>query len=100
MIHLFWVIPFLISVWVGAIAKRQEDDVAIGVAIGIICFLICGAFSFIAIVAIGETAYTDNVKFIKLNDIPYVVKITEPNDGWQKDLLNLTDSYEFIEVAE
>ncbi|WP_373804790.1 hypothetical protein [Jeotgalibaca porci] len=100
MIHLFWIIPFLISVLVGVIAKRQDDDVTIGVAIAIICFLICGAFSFIAIVAISETAYTDKVKFIKLNDIPYIVKITEANDGWQKDLLNLTDSYEFIEVAE
>ena len=99
MIHLFWVIPFLIAVWVGVIAKRKED-VATGVATGIICFLICGAFSLIAIFAIGETAYTDNVKFIKLNDIPYVVKITEPDDGWQKDLLRLTNSYEFIEVAE
>ena len=100
MIHLFQVIPFLISVWAGVIAKRQEDDVAIGVAIGIICLLICGAFSFTAIVAISETAYTDKVKFIELNDIPYVVKITEPDEGWQKDLLSLTNSYEFIEVAE
>lgn len=100
MIHLFWVIPCLISVWVGIIAKRREGDVAFGVAEGIGCLLVCGMFSFIAILAIHETAYTDNVKFIKLNDIPYVVKITEPNDGWQKDLLNLTDSYEFIEVAE
>lgn len=100
MIHLFWVIPFLISVWVGVIAKRQEDDVAIGVAIGILCLLICGSFSIITITAIYETAYTDNIKFIELNDIPYVVKITEPDDGWQKELLHLTDSYEFIEVAE
>lgn len=100
MIHLFWVIPFLISVWAGVIGKRQEEDVAIGVAIGILCFIICGFISMVAIVAIHDTAYTDKVKFVKLNDIPYVVKITEPNDGWQKDLLNLTDSYEFIEVAE
>lgn len=33
MIYLFWVIPFLISVWVGAITKRQEDDVASMVSI-------------------------------------------------------------------
>ena len=100
MIHLFWVIPVLISVWVGVIEKRQEEDVAIGVAISIISLLVCGTFSFVSIIAIGKTAYTDKVKFIKLNEIPYVVKITEPDDGWQKDLLNLTDSYEFIEVAE
>ena len=98
--HLFWVIPFLISVWVGVIAKGREDDVAFGVMIGTFCLLICGFISMVAIVAIYDTAYTDKVKFIKLNEIPYVVKITEPDDGWQKDLLNLTDSYEFIEVAE
>lgn len=100
MIHLFWVIPFLISVWVGAIAKRQEDDVGLGVLMGISCLIICGFISMAAIGAIHNTAYTDKVKFIKLNEIPYVVKITEPDEGWQKDLLNLTDSYEFIEVAE
>ena len=100
MIHLFWVIPFLISVLVGAIANRQEDDVGLGVMMGISCLLVCGFISIVAIVAIRDTAYTDKVKFIKLNEIPYVVKITEPDDGWQKDLLNLTDSYEFIEVAE
>ena len=100
MIHLFWVIFFLISVWVGVIAKRRENDAAFGVMIGTFCFLICGFISMVAIVAIHDTAYTDKVKFIKLNEIPYVVKITEPDDGWQKDLLNLTDSYEFIEVAE
>lgn len=98
--HLFWVIPFLISVWVGVIAKGREDDVAFGVMKGTFCLLICGFISTVAIVAIHDTAYTDKVKFIKLNEIPYVVKITEPDDGWQKDLLNLTDSYEFIEVAE
>ena len=100
MIHLFWVIPFLTSVWVGVISKRQKKDVGFGVMMGISCFLICGFISMAAIVAIHDTAYTDKVKFIKLNEIPYVVKITEPDDGWQKDLLNLTDSYEFIEVAE
>lgn len=100
MIHLFWAIPFLISVWAGVIANRQEEDVAVGVAIGIMCFLICGTFSFVAISVITGTAYTDNVKFIELNEIPYVVKITEPDDGWQKDLLHLTNSYEFIEVAK
>lgn len=100
MIHLFWIIPFLISVLAGIITKRREGDVVFGVVVGIGYFLVCGMFSFIAVVAIVETAYTDKVKFIKLNDIPYVVKVTEPNDGWQKDLLNLTDSYEFIEVAE
>ena len=100
MIHLFWVIPFLISVWVGFVTKKQEEDVALGVMMGILCFLICGLISTVAIVVIHDTAYTDKVKFIKLNEIPYMVKITEPDDGWQKDLLNLTDSYEFIEVAE
>lgn len=100
MIHLFWIIPLLIALWAGIITKRREGDVVFGVVVGIGCLLICGMFSFIVITAIYETAYTDKVKFIKLNDIPYVVKITEPNDGWQKDLLNLTDSYEFIEVAE
>ena len=100
MIHLFWVIPFLISVWVGFVTKKQEEDVALGVVTGIISFLICGAFSYAVIIVIHDTAYTDKVKFIKLNEIPYVVKITEPDDGWRKDLLNLTDSYEFIEVAE
>ena len=98
--YLFWVIPFLISVGVGVISKRQEDDVDFGVVMGILCLLICGSISMVAIVTIRDTAYTDKVKFIKLNEIPYVVKITEPDDGWRKDLLNLTDSYEFIEVAE
>lgn len=100
MIHLFWVIPSMIAVWMGVSANRRMDDIAFGAMVGMLCLFFGGAISIVAIAVIYETAYTDNVKFIELNDIPYVVKITEPDDGWQKDLLRLTDSYEFIEVAE
>ena len=100
MIHLFWIVPALAGVVVGFYAYKDDKDIwaaFIGTLVGVV------SFTFISVLIYGIVAtspYNNQVKFVRLEEIPYVVKITEPDDGWIKDNFDLPKKYEFIEVAD
>ena len=100
MIHLFLIVPALAGVVIGFYIYKDDKNIwlaLIGTMVGAMAFFM---FSVLIYGIVVTSPYSNQVEFIRLEEVPYIVKITEPDDGWIKDNFDLLKKYEFIEVAE